>query len=415
MGSMRTCIALVCLMAIPACSWAATSNEDLRALFDAREWFGLRDAVASADAPPFYRGAVAWAFHQSSTAEKYLRQAIKSAPASREAIGARRMLATSYSLAGRYRRALLEYQAIQAVLPDDEGVKYELNELTLRGRYPELSVKKRQRAQVPYEVKDGNLFVPISINGKEAHYLIETGSNTSFISEGEARRVGMTVDEAPGLRTHDASGTSGGFRIAVANDLVVGGFHLKNVTFLVFRDDQLPFVELPPGWRGALGLPVLVAFGTVRWNREGSFEIGFPSASHGIGSPNLCLSGDGPMPVVQGAFEGHRIQVVLDTGAMKSRLLPSFAKDFSKVVQDKGKKELTRIRGVSGTKEVETIMLPDVRVRFGNLDVVLDPAEVLSKDSPFGASSYHVWSGLDLLQQARQVTIDFLSMRFAME
>jgi predicted aspartyl protease len=412
--AIRICIVLVCLIAAQACSWAATSNEEFRALYDAREWFRLRDAVAGTDAPPFYRGAVALAFHESSTAEKYLRQAIKSAPASREAIDARRLLATSYSLAGRYRRAILEYQAIQAILPDNAGVKYELNELTVWSRYPEPSVKKRQRSRIPCQVKDGNLFVPVSINGKEAHYFIETGSNNSFISEGEARRAGMTVDEAPGLRTHDASGTSGGYRIAVANDLVVGGFHLKNMTFLVFRDDQLP-LELPPGWRGALGLPVLVAIGTVRWNREGSFEIGFPSAAHGISNPNLCLSGEGPMLVVQGTFEGAHIQVLLDTGATYSQLLPSFAKDFSKLVQDKGKKKLTRIRGVNGTKEVETIMLPGVRVRFGNFDVALEPAEVLSKDSPFGASSYHVWSGLDLLQQARQVTIDFLSMRLAME
>lgn len=155
----------------------------------------------------------------------------------------------------------------------------------------------------------------------------------------------------------------------------------------------------------------LFAFQTIRWNREGILEIGFPSATHGIRG-NLCLSGEGPHPVVQGDFEGDRIQMMLDTGAWKTRLLPSFAKDFSQVVQERGKKGFTRL---NGAKEFETITLPEVRFRLGGFDGVLRPAEILSNFFPFGTSEYHVKLGLGLLQQARQVTIDFHSMNFSME
>ncbi len=411
---MRGFIAFVVLFAALPGS-GAVSNDDLWALYNARRWFDLRDAIAGGDAPAFYRGAVAWAFHQPGAAEKQLRQAIKIAPGSREALESRQMLTTWYSLTGHYRRAYFEYREVHALKPNDKGVKAELDSLEAWSRYPEPNVRERRHSQVPYEIKDGDLFVQLSANGREAHYLIDTGSNTSFISEGEARRVGMTLDKAQGFQSHDASGASGGYRVAVANELVVGGVHLKNVAFLVFRDDQLPFVNLPSGWRGALGLPVLLALKTVRWSRAGSFEVGFQSFAYDAAKANLCFSGEGPHPVVQGGFDEKRIQMVLDTGAMKSRLLPSFAEDFPLAAQDSGRRQSAQLRGVHGTSQTETLVLPGITLCIGGFSFSLRPAEVLLDHSPFGKSAYHAWLGQDLLGQAGRVTIDFGAMRLSIE
>jgi len=69
---MREFVAFIVLfVALPCCG--AGPNDELWALYSTRQWFSLRDAVARVNAPAFYRGAVAWAFHQPGTAEKQLR------------------------------------------------------------------------------------------------------------------------------------------------------------------------------------------------------------------------------------------------------------------------------------------------------------------------------------------------------
>ncbi|OHE79616.1 MAG: hypothetical protein A2107_06195 [Verrucomicrobia bacterium GWF2_62_7] len=411
---MREFVAFIVLLVALPC-YGEGPNDERWTLYTARRWFALRDAVAKVNAPAFYRGAVAWAFHQPGAAEKQLRQAIKLAPGSREAVEAHQMLTTWFSLTGQYRRAFLEYREVQALRPNDKGARAELASLDVWSRYPEPRVRKHRHSQVPCEIKDGDLFVQLSVNGVEARYLIDTGSNASFISESEARRVGMALDTAQGLQSHDASGTSGGYRVAVAKDLILGSVHLTNVAFLVFRDDQLPFVNLPSGWRGALGLPVMLALNTIRWSRAGSFEVGFPSAAYDVAKVNLCFSGDGPHTVVQGGFEHKRIQMVIDTGAMRSRLLPSFAEDFPLLAQENGRRQTGQLHGVHGPRQTETLVLSGVSLRIGNFTFSLRPAELLLDRSPFGKSAYHAWLGQDLLQQARQVTIDFGAMRLSVE
>lgn len=412
---MRVLWVFALFLAVASRGYSAEPDDQFKTLYRARQWFTLRDAVAGVGAPAFYRGAVAWAFNDPRKAEELLRQAIAAAPGSWEAIEAHRLLTTWYSLTGQYRRAFREYKVVHELMPNSDSVKREVQALKVWSRYPQPAVRSRHESSVRYDLKDGDIFLPIVVNGSEAHYLIDTGSNICLISEREAKRVGMILDPAPGLQIHDSSGTSGGFRIAVAKELVLGGFRLRNVMFLVLPDDRLPFANLPVGWRGILGLPVLFAWQTVRWNRDGTFEVGFRSGAYSQRTANLCFSGEGPHPVVRGEFAKKPVEMVLDTGAMKSRLLPFFAESFAEVVHGHGQKEVTQLRGTIGSKEIETLVLPEASLRIGDFDTVLRPAELVKNYGPFGNSQYHIWLGSDLLQQARQVTIDFGSMRVVLE
>lgn len=65
--------ALSLLLAISGCLAADRTDSELKSLFDANDWFRLRDAVGlSADAPPFYRGAVACASPKSERTSNWL-------------------------------------------------------------------------------------------------------------------------------------------------------------------------------------------------------------------------------------------------------------------------------------------------------------------------------------------------------
>lgn len=401
---------LAAALAIFSTSARAGSLEEL---YLARQWFELRERANGEGVPAFYRGAVALAFNQPEVAERHFKTLIREAPASWEAVEARRLLSTWYSFTGRNKRALREYTAYSARVPGNEGVERELQERTVWSRYPELSVKKRRHARVPFVLIDGDIFLPLSVNGIQARYLIDTGANQSLISESEARRAGMRIDEARGLRFHDASGAHNGYRIAVARNLSLGGFQLRNVVFLVVPDGRLPFANLPAGSRGILGLPVLHAWRTVRWTHEGMFEAGFQSEMTADTPPNLCFSGEGPHLLTRGEFAGAPLAGVLDTGAIKSRLLPSFATAFEGHVRQHSRTAADDIRSIGGSKHVEAYTLPQIELRMGGMELVLRPA-VLIKQDPFGQTRYHLWLGSDLLQQASQVTIDFQAMSFAM-
>jgi hypothetical protein len=73
-----------------------------------------------------------------------------------------------------------------------------------------------------------------------------------------------------------------------------------------------------------------------------------------------------------------------------------------------GSKGTKRITQVGGSNEREVIVLPELRLRAGGFEAVLQPANIFSK--PVGNDAYHGNLGIDLLNQATEVTLDFQSM-----
>lgn len=400
------------LLAGCECLAANQRDPDLKALYEARQWFQLRQAVEATRAPAFYRVVVACAFNDVTRAEKHFKQVLKAAPHSSEAFDCHGMLAYALARAGHYRQAVSHLEAMQAARPDSAGLKSALTLFAALSRYPDPSVARRRASEIPLS-KD--MFLPVSVNGTAANYGFDSGMDLSVMSEAEARRLNLTVREVPGSEFQDgASGNRVGVRFAIAERLDVGGFQLRHVSFLVVRNDAMPFVELPPDKQGILGLPVLLAFRTVRWTADGMFQIGFLPARGTVRRSSLCFAGIST-PVVEGLFGQARIRVVLDTGSGKTLLTPLFARDFPETVSQTGRKESEQLRGLGGTTESEVISLPEIRFQTGGFDLVLRPAKVLQKDTRVDRESYHVWLGMDLLGQARRVTLDFHSMTFALE
>jgi len=88
---------------------AAQPAADLDQLFRARQWFELRSAVTDRS-PVLMRAAVATAFNDPETAERLLRNVIKSAPASNDADEAYGMLLQIYLRSGQYGRWVTTYR-----------------------------------------------------------------------------------------------------------------------------------------------------------------------------------------------------------------------------------------------------------------------------------------------------------------
>ncbi len=401
---MKPAIIIGVLLTAFLCCAAGEQGTDLKALCEAHQWFQLRAAVRSTRAPAFYRGAVACVFNDLPDAEPELNNVITSAPQSEEAFESHALLTNAYIRAGRYRQALAQLEKMLAIKPEDAGTKNALPLFAALGRYTDQVVTQRHSSIMRYRKKDGNLFLPIAVNEKPASYIVDTGANFSALSAGEARRLGLTIH---GMTANgsDAAGGKVLAQIAVADKLRVGEFQLTNVAFLVLTDDRQPFVDLAPGERGVLGLPVLLALETLRWSPDGRFEIGFPSQPETAGGSNLCF--EGMTPVTEASFQQSKLNLVVDTGATKTAFWPPFAKDFASVVHQSGKNGSQKVTGVAGSVKVKTITLPKLTFRLGGMDTILRPAHVQLEPTASESQWFHGILGLDLLSKNRRVTLDF--------
>jgi hypothetical protein len=403
--------AVVLLLGLSTCLAASQGVPDWKALYDGHRWFELRDAV-DRTAPALYRGAVACAFNDVTECEATLRSIIRSNPRSEDAAEARGLLLHLHQRAGSFGRALAEIDALLAVYPDNEGLKSARGLFATLGQYPDQSVATRQRSTIRYRMKAGNLFVPVSIGGRAGSYIVDTGANFSLMSESEARRLGLAILEG-GASVTDITGGTMGARTTLVDELQVGATRLRHVAFLVVSDQQQPFVDLAPDERGVLGIPVLLAFDAFRWTADGAFEIAVPTPRRDRREANVCF--DGAMPVTEARFGDRRVTMHLDTGAIGTHLWPRFATDFAMFLSRSGVPGTRRVTGVGHSVDVASTTVPELTLRIGGLDTVLRPAHVLATQATAAGQRDHGNLGMDLLGQARSVTIDFRSMSLALK
>lgn len=376
----------------------AQQAQDLKALYDAHQWFELREAVAGNSAgPALYRGAVAAAFNEVTEAEAVLKPLFESGSDS-DANQASEWLSYMYLRAGQYRKAATQ-------LEDNSSLASMLRGL------PDQTVIKFEPCSVRSRKHERKLFIPVSIQGKSAEFMVDSDANFSFMSEAEAQNLGLTVRDS-NASVHGATGKKAAFRTAVAERLSVGNLQLRNVTFMVLGDNEEVFSSLPLSQKGAIGLPVLLAFRTVRFNNEGKFEIGVPSEQikeH----PTLCFDGADPVTLVE--FERQNLPVIFDTGDEVTEIWPPFAKQFSEVVRAAGKPGTKIEKGFGGKSEVAEKIIPEMMLRVGGFDAHLRPAHVLLGETTPNSRWYYARVGLDVLNLAHQVTIDFESLRLTLQ
>jgi hypothetical protein len=399
---------LVLLALTQICLAADTDRPDLKSLYDTHRWFELRDSVAKGTAPAFYQGAVACAFNDLHRCQKKLAHVVKASPQSGDAIEAHRLLASVYLRQGKYREALTQVNAVLALKPGDSDAQSERPMLAALSEFPDQEVVRGRFTTV--ELQDSGL--PISINGVQATYWFDTGADVSVLSASEAKRFGLRV-LAEHIKENDVTGTQVDSRVAVAEELSIGSFRLRDVAFLVVSDDQPPFNQSPPGSRGLVGLPVLLAFRRFVWGADRKFEIGSKSSIQGVPHADLCF--DGHHPVAQIQFEGRSLVLTLDTGATNSDLYPPFAAAFPELIRASAKAESYKMEGVGGARNMDAAILSALHFKIGGFPVALGPASVLLTHTTESSKFFDGNLGIDLLQQAHKTTFDFKAMALRLQ
>jgi hypothetical protein len=362
--------------------------------------FDFRDAVLSMKSPgPFYRGAVAYSLHDWATAERELVPVVRAAPFwSRRGYTAAQLLEHVYDLSGRNTDARAGFDSLGwRTLLWDRAL------FTTRAQYGDFVVAAREPSTLRYATLDSKIYVPLTINGRLANYAMDTGSSDSFLSETEARRLGLTIDPY-NIQVGGYSRPEQVTGIAVTPELRIGKFLLRNVSFLVQPDKEMD------GDYGLIGLPLLFALETIRWSPDGKMEIGFPPAARNDRTANLALTDQ--TLLARAGFGNDYLDLQLDTGADTTRLYPRFRRTYTAYLRLFGRPATPTITG--NRIDRSATELPEMPLRIGDSLQLLRPAYVFSENPSADKNRLHGGIGFDFLSQAATVTLDFHAMQLTM-
>jgi hypothetical protein len=259
-------------------------------------------------------------------------------------------------------------------------------------------------------VSSSGVVLPSSVNGHAIHWLMDTAFSHSAMSASEARRLGVTVSGTDAKAGDFTSGTTS-MRVGLVSRMSISDAELRNVPVLVFPDSQPPFNEHPPGRQGAIGLPVIAALDGINWTKDGVCQLGSNAGRRAGLDSNLSF--DDLTPIARASLNGKSVDLVIDTGNQGgTQLWDSFARDFPDLMAQ-GTRTTQRVSQIGGSSDREVVAIPQLTLRIGGFDTTLRPAKVFTR--PVGDDLHHGNVGVDLLTQAKAVTIDFVSMSLVLK
>jgi hypothetical protein len=366
------------LLAAVSCFGA---DADLKALYDGHHWFELREALRQQKGTALYRGAVAAAFQQTEEAERELNPL--------GTAEARGILGAIHLRSGLYSKAAAMGISAIAQLPDQ-------------------IVVARKPSRIRGEIRNTALYAPVTVNRHNGNALIDSDMNMSMVCESEAHRIGLKVLTAIGISGVTGESKEGG-RLAVADQFEIGELRLRNIAFVVISDEQEPCKHWPPSERLVVGLPVILAMQRLRWQHDGTIDIGGEAARLNA-HPNLDI--DSTDPVTRIDFQGRKLEMVLDMGSNTTQFWPPFAREFASIVA-KGAKQSTTLNGISGSSEVESVELPDFQFQITGSRVAMSRVDVLTQTTTADSDRRHGRLGFNVLQ--RGAALDFRAMTLRVE
>jgi len=236
-------------------------------------------------------------------------------------------------------------------------------------------------------------------------FRIGTGAGFSAVSESEAARLGLRFAKSMGSVNTSTTQTAA-YRVAIAKELIIGGFCLRDVTFGVFPNDGDPWRNLAPGRRGLIGFPVQTVLRRMSWSRDGTFAVGRSGDEPRTAEPNLALFDD--HPGVRVAIAEREVLFTLDTGAVNTDLYARFGQEFPGVMGT-AKKTESEVRGIAGAEIHGAFELTELKIVVGGTPATLRPAIVLAQqiNSPRFVGNL----GFDVLKQHGTFFVDFETMR----
>ena len=241
----------------------------------------------------------------------FLRGVIRSQPGSDDASRAHELLSRIYLRSGQYARLIDNLDQWAATFPYRREVQDEKADVEQLRGLPDQRNGPLRVSTLRHDAGD-DWSVPVSIDGKPASYLLDSGAWISVISESEAKRLGLEIRAGSGTLS-DPSGKGVTVRTAVAREVRLGAMTFQDVSFAVLSSDDRFAI---------LGVPIWCAVRHVKWSSRGTWELGGRSGAVDRTSRNVVFSGNHLLLAT--SVSGTRVFSTLDTGAVRHRLEPEF-------------------------------------------------------------------------------------------
>ena len=245
-----------------------------------------------------------------------------------------------------------------------------------------------------------HIYIPVEVNGITKYYIFDTGcSFGNFVSEKYAEEVGLKVlaDSIP------VSGMEIGFvKLATADSLKIGELVYHNLVFMVAPPDRE--VDSLFTFDGVLGYHFIRDAREIIIDNEAGRFI-FPQEISD-GEPNMYLSSNTPQ--VRISYGGHPLDLIFDTGNVKSDLGNKFAETFPDAIE--GLTEQTTSRGgFGGISQTKVVVLPEFRFEVAGSTVTLYNTEVI-KNTESGSQLFSGSLGADFVLSFKRLVINYQSM-----
>ena len=424
-GMMRT-ISIVLLWLCCTLGWAQTADERAGEYINQRQWFALQDLCAtdSAQMSPFIRlfaqSMTAQMFNQPAEANKHILALIRQ---HQEQMGFANVYNMMLLLIDNYSRmgdnaaaadaARRFATQIDSKVPADNVASVWAKErlYTALQAYDLYSTDTLDHT-VPLtytQIADsaqGLITLSGSVNKRQADFIFDTGTSYNVISPELARRYGLRL-MADSIK---AQGTrSGGGQMAIADDLTLGNVHLRNVPFAV--------LDIGAGnerIRHTVGRISLI-IGQPLLRQYGRYTIDLTNRTlylyrHSARRPvrsNAYLDGALYAEIAQ---DGHRMPIVLDTGANKTTLGKAYYKDFSALVAREGKWTIEGASGFGGIVYNSVFRLPQIAMQVSGRPFTLRNVSVVALSTGNGLAEGYGRLGMDFVRLWQQVTVDNTNM-----
>jgi len=250
----------------------------------------------------------------------------------------------------------------------------------------------------------GLIEIPVEAGGQMESWVLDTGANTSVITESTARRIGLQLLEGS-AKTGDYTGIPVSYRVGVAGQLKIGSAVFHNVELCVAADQAFHIGDYQIA--GIIGFPVQSALGRITVYADGHVGINTEPATQ-LGS-ELFMEGQSPIAVAKVA--GTEQLFSLDTGAMGSTFGPRLAAVLKTQLMEKMKTKFD-LTGAGGTRSLRGYEIERLSVALGGQEVILPTAGIVTDLTSSSLDVFFGNLGQDIFAAFTSYTFDFQNMTF---
>lgn len=250
---------------------------------------------------------------------------------------------------------------------------------------------------------NGQISIPIHINGNDISVWVDTGAGASVISRSLAEKYGFKIIKS-NMNVSSATVKKIDNYMAIADEIEIAGLIFKNVAFVVFDDDKLT-LDTPQKKlkiNGIIGIPLLRSMGAVRFTSH-SF---FPLSQHEL--PQDCwqnFSYINDKIVSMFGVNDKNTLFDIDTGASRSELYKTYIDDNNLLLKDAEIKD-GHVWSLGGYKKTKFATLKNINFKTECYTVSLNNLTTDIKNS-YSMKFIDGNLGINILEEFEDMTIDF--------